>query len=403
MAEDPGFPLSRADAVKRVAHLLADPPRVVAERRADAVALTRGLGASPGLACGEIATTPEAAVSAGDEGRPVILVRHATSPDDVHGMAKAAGILTTTGGLNSHAAVVARGWGLPAVVGAAAVAVAGDGVTIGERCFAPGDVLTIDGATGEVFAGAVVGTATIVPEATTLLDWARELGIEISAPGTTAGAAATAPAEDGAPTVDAVVRSLTVKGIAEAAGVAIVLRSPEAAVADILGEAVAAGLLKTSGGMFSLTPEGKERGAALLATHREQWGQPEAEAALDAFVPFDKHMKAVVTAWQMREVGGQQVLNDHSDAAYDAGVLADVAALHAGVGPWLSGLADRLPWLGGYAARLDEAARLVAGGDPRYIASPRVDSYHSVWFELHEDLILLAGRTREDEVAAGRA
>jgi pyruvate,orthophosphate dikinase len=166
---------------------------------------------------------------------------------------------------------------------------------------------------------------------------------------------------------------------------------------------VAAGLLKSSGGMFSLTPEGKERGAALVVVHQEQWGKAEAAAALDAFVPFDKHMKAVVTAWQMREVGGQQVLNDHSDAAYDAGVLAEVAALHAGVGPWLSGLASRLPWLGGYASRLDGAARLVAGGDPRYIASPRVDSYHSVWFELHEDLILLDGRTREDEVAAGRA
>jgi len=299
--------------------------------------------------------------------------------------------------------VVARGWGIPAVVGAAEVAVAADAVTIGRQSFAEGDILTIDGGSGEVFADAVAGTATVVPEAITLLGWARDLGIEISVPDSTAEGAAAAPAASEVPTVDATVRALTVKGIAEAAGVAIVLRAPEPEVASILGEAVAAGLVKTSGGMFSLTPEGKERGAALIAADRQQWGKADAEAALDDFVPFDKHMKAVVTAWQMREVDGQQVLNDHADAAYDAAVLADLAALHAGVGPWLTGLAARLSWLGGYAARLDEAARLVAGGDARYIASPRVDSYHSVWFELHEDLILLAGRTRADEVAAGRA
>ncbi len=87
--------------------------------------------------------------------------------------------------------MVARGWGIPAVVGAAAVAVAGDGVTIGERRFAAGDVLTIDGGSGEVFADAVAGTATIVPEATTLLGWARDLGIEIAGAATAAEAAAT--------------------------------------------------------------------------------------------------------------------------------------------------------------------------------------------------------------------
>jgi pyruvate,orthophosphate dikinase len=64
---------------------------------------------------------------------------------------------------------------------------------------------------------------------------------------------------------------------------------------------------------------------------------------------------------------------------------------------------DGLPRLADYVSRLDRAAGLVAEGDHGYIASPRVDSYHSVWFELHEDLILLAGRNRADEVAAGRA
>ena len=122
LAEDPGFAVTRADAVRRVAGLLGDPPRVATERMATDPALATGLPASPGVASGEIVMTPEAAVEAAAAGRTVVLVRAETSPDDVHGMAAAAGILTATGGLASHAAVVARGWGIPAVVGAAAVA-----------------------------------------------------------------------------------------------------------------------------------------------------------------------------------------------------------------------------------------------------------------------------------------
>ena len=101
---------------------------------------------------------------------------------------------------------------------------------------------------------------------------------------------------------------------------------------------------------------------------------------------------------------GQQVLNDHADAAYDARVLAELAALHADASrPGSAPLVDRLPRLARYRQRLDAAAASAPAGDRPYIASPRVDSYHGVWFELHEDLIRLAGRTREQEVAAGRA
>src|SRR5665811_639313 len=95
--------------------------RISVERDRGAPVLATGLPASPGIACGEIATTPDGAVAIAEAGRPVILVRAETSPDDVHGMARSVGILTSCGGLASHAAVVARGWGIPAVVGAAAV------------------------------------------------------------------------------------------------------------------------------------------------------------------------------------------------------------------------------------------------------------------------------------------
>ena len=179
MAEDPDFPLTRAEAIERVAEHLIDPPRISTEPDVDLPLATVGLPASPGVVSGEIVTTPDAAVSSAASGRPVILVRRETSPDDVHGMAQSVGILTTTGGLASHAAVVARGWGIPAVVGASAVAVEPDRVTIGDRHLAPGDLITIDGTSGAVLIGAVSGKSVTVPEAEILLTWADELGIEI--------------------------------------------------------------------------------------------------------------------------------------------------------------------------------------------------------------------------------
>ena len=108
MAEDPDFPLTREEAVRRVADILADPPTTTVEAPGQATPLATGLPASPGIASGEIALTPEAAAEAGGAGRSVILVRSETSPDDVHGMARSAGILTASCGLASHAAVVAR-------------------------------------------------------------------------------------------------------------------------------------------------------------------------------------------------------------------------------------------------------------------------------------------------------
>jgi pyruvate, orthophosphate dikinase len=400
MAEDPSFPLSREDAVRRVAGLLANPPLTTAER-GDAVPLATGLPASPGVACGEIATTPDAAVSMAESGRAVILVRAETSPDDVHGMAKAAGILTSCGGLVSHAAVVARGWGIPAVVGASAVEVDDGTVVIAGRTLAVGDTITIDGSTGEIFEGAITGSCTVVPEAATLLSGAAELGIPIGA----AEAPGEAPGGPGAValTTDDVVRVLVVKGYATPEGAATALRSTPEETSAILDRLVADGLAELAADSFRLTADGKTVGREMIATDTATWGAGNAEAALDAFLALDQRMKETVTAWQMRDVDGAQTFNDHADRDYDARVLADLAGLHADADAWLQPLVVGLPRLAAYRERLVLAAALAREGDGRYVASPRVDSYHGVWFELHEDLILLAGRNRADEVAAGRA
>jgi len=116
-----------------------------------------GLPASPGAASGEIVFTPEAAETAKAQGRKAILVRVETSPEDIHGMHAAEGILTTRGGMTSHAAVVARGMGKPCVSGAGSIRVDYQAETLaaGGRVLKKGDIITIDGSNGHVLAGAV--------------------------------------------------------------------------------------------------------------------------------------------------------------------------------------------------------------------------------------------------------
>ena len=410
MAEDPDFPLTRAEAVARVAPLLADPPTMATSRADTGPPLLTGLPASPGVASGEIATSADAAQAVAEAGRTPILVRADTSPDDVHGMARSAGILTARGGLASHAAVVARGWGIPAVVGADGLEVRDGEVRIGERTLRAGEVITIDGATGEVFAGAVAGTTEVVPEARTLLAWAEELGIEIPGPAAdatdtsaspeAAPPAGPAPSTDGRVTSDDCIRALGIKGFATTEAIADACRcTPDAATAAI-ERCTADGLVATTAGAFRLTDDGKTRAADLLTADREAWGADAATAALDAFLDLDHRVKEIVTAWQMRD---EATVNDHTDPDYDAGVLDRLATTHADAMAWLAPLHDHVARFADYGARLGSALDAARAGDGRYVASPRVDSYHGIWFELHEDLIQLAGRTREEESAAGRA
>jgi pyruvate,orthophosphate dikinase len=105
----------------------------------------------------------------------------------------------------------------------------------------------------------------------------------------------------------------------------------------------------------------------------------------------------------MRQIAGQQVLNDHLDAGYDAAVLDCLQTVHGEVSAWFSSLGGAAGWLRRYLARLDRAVAAAVAGEHRFLSSPLVDSYHGVWFELHEELIRLAGRTRAEEAASGRA
>jgi pyruvate,orthophosphate dikinase len=158
-------------ALDQLLHPTLDP-------NAKKVAIAVGLAASPGAATGEAAFTAEEAEKLASEGHAVILVRAETSPEDIHGMHAAKGILTARGGMTSHAAVVARGMGRPCVSGAGMLKIdAAQGtMTAGDTIIARGDIITIDGTTGQVFKGRVpMRQAELTGDFGTLMNWADSI------------------------------------------------------------------------------------------------------------------------------------------------------------------------------------------------------------------------------------
>ncbi|MGH9097707.1 MAG: putative PEP-binding protein, partial [Acidimicrobiales bacterium] len=140
--------------------------------------LVKGLGASPGAAVGRVYLTADDAQAAAVRGEQVVLVRSETSPEDVHGMLAAEGILTARGGLVSHAAVVARGWGKPAVVGAEQVRITGSTFSVGDTVVHEGDWISVDGTNGTVVLGQVPLSQGETPaEFETILGWADAIRV----------------------------------------------------------------------------------------------------------------------------------------------------------------------------------------------------------------------------------
>jgi len=161
------------EQLERLLHKQVDP-------NAPKKLIARGLPASPGAAVGKVVFSPDEAAELGGKGESVILVRPETTPEDVHGMYASKGILTSRGGMTSHAAVVARGAGIPAVVGCEAIEIdlEKEEFRVGDIVVKKGDVITIDGGTGEVFLGKVpLIEPKISGEVYELLSWADEIRV----------------------------------------------------------------------------------------------------------------------------------------------------------------------------------------------------------------------------------
>ena len=167
---------TREEAILRVDALMLDQLlHPTLDPKSDKQLFVRGLPASPGAASGQVVLTADRAEELGMAGQKVILVRLETSPEDIHGMHAAAGILTARGGMTSHAAVVARGMGRACICGAGALVIDAEAgrIKVGDQQINEGDIITLDGAAGEVYLGEV---ATLQPQLSghfgTLIGWA---------------------------------------------------------------------------------------------------------------------------------------------------------------------------------------------------------------------------------------
>lgn len=181
------------------------------------------------------------------------------------------------------------------------------------------------------------------------------------------------------------------------------LATLETMIGKAVGDTVAAlqtqGLVSEAKIGLRLSPTGQSAAVAIWTAAHERIDTARMTALYADFHAPNATFKAIIADWQMR--GG--IINDRLDAAYDATVLARLTAIDGEIGPIIARAAALEPRLARYATRLALALAAIDAGNTRFVAGPLIDSYHTVWFELHEELIRLAGLSRASEAAEGRA
>lgn len=195
-----------------------------------------------------------------------------------------------------------------------------------------------------------------------------------------------------------VLQAVRLKGRVSPADLARTLHAGEAEIEETLRRLTEAGLL-IEGSTVRISPDGRARLTELLADERRGVDSTAIDAAYREFGSVNRDFKALVTDWQLRD--GQP--NQHDDPDYDAAVLARLDEVHQRVTPIVAAVTAQLPRLRGYPAKLAAALSKVKAGEIVWLTRPLIDSYHTVWFELHEELILAAGLTREQAAKSGDA
>lgn len=190
---------------------------------------------------------------------------------------------------------------------------------------------------------------------------------------------------------------LAVKSAGTPDAVAGLLGEPSDRVQPALEAAVSGGRAVGARGTFMVTPAGRawldEQYPEVFADLR---GDPAVAAAADKFERINADLLGLLTDWQSVPAGGQRVPNDHMDRDYDRAVLDRLGDLHERAVKVLDRLTAAQPRLARYTSRLEAAYDKALAGDTDHVSGVRVDSYHIVWHELHEDLLRMLGRTRQE-------
>lgn len=197
-----------------------------------------------------------------------------------------------------------------------------------------------------------------------------------------------------------VLHAVRLSGLASEGAVAAATGLPEADVAELMATLTDSGLVKRRTGRmpgYSLTAEGRSHHAERVAGTLPDGARPGLERGYHAFLPMNAAFKQLCTDWQLRPgPGGEEVPNDHTDAAYDGAIVARLGQLHAEIAGVLDGVATALPRFESYPRRFASALGRLRAGERSALARPMSDSYHDVWMQLHEDFLLSLGRTREE-------
>jgi hypothetical protein len=199
-----------------------------------------------------------------------------------------------------------------------------------------------------------------------------------------------------------VLHGLRLKGFALPAAVAELVGLEEAvASAELIALADAGAVHYRDGRLtgYALTADGRALNESLLAAELDAAGAREdVTGAYKRFLGLNGELLAACTRWQLRDVEGASIINDHTDADYDAAVIDELSQLNERVLPICDDLHASLDRFGSYGPRLSEALRRVRAGDVDHFTKPIIPSYHTVWFELHEDLLATLGIERATEV-----